>query len=298
MDGRVSFLCPKVSNQAGILYVVATPIGNLDDLSPRAARVLGEVDLIAAEDTRHSRRLLGHIGVSKPMLALHEHNESAAAERVLAALRGGGDVALVSDAGTPLISDPGFPLVRACRAHGLRVSPIPGPCALVAALSVSGLPTDHFRFEGFPPRSSAARRSRFEMLVDDPATLVFYESSHRVLDSLADMAGVFGATRPAALARELTKRYETILHGTLGELAARLAADPDQQRGEFVLVVAGCPAAAGDEALPEEVRRLLAVLMAELPLKQAAAIAAAWSGLKKNLLYKTMLAMQEDEQSD
>ena len=282
-------MCPKVSNKPGVLYVVATPIGNLDDLSPRAAAVLGAVDLIAAEDTRHSKRLLGHIGVHKPMMSLHEHNEAEAATRVIAALEEGRDVALVSDAGTPLISDPGFPLVRACRGRGLTVSPIPGACALVAALSVSGLPTDRFRFEGFLPRSSPARRAKLKALAGEKATLVFYESSHRVLDSLVDMAAELGDERPAALARELTKQYETLLHGSLSELCDRLTADADQQRGEFVLVVGGAPHTSEEDAVPEEVLRLLRMLAEELPLKQAAAITARWSGLKKNRLYQAGL---------
>lgn len=289
MSGRVSLVCLKVSNQAGTLFVVATPIGNLDDLSPRAASVLGAVDLIAAEDTRHSKRLLNHIGVHKPMMSLHEHNESEAAGRVISALESGQDVALVSDAGTPLISDPGFPLVRLCRARGLTVSPIPGACALVAALSVSGLPTDHFRFEGFMPRTMATRRSLLKTLAGEKATLVFYESSHRVLDSLADMVAELGEDRPAALARELSKQYETLLHGTLAELHSAVEADTNQQRGEFVLVVGGAPRVSADDDLPDEVLRLLGLLAEEMPLKQAAAITAKWSGLKKNRLYQAGL---------
>jgi 16S rRNA (cytidine1402-2'-O)-methyltransferase len=281
-----------VSNQPGTLFVVATPIGNLDDLSPRALQVLSRVALIAAEDTRHSGRLLRQHGITTAILSLHEHNETQAMHRVLDRLGAGDDVALISDAGTPLISDPGFPLLRACRDAGLAVSPVPGPSAIIAALSVAGLPTDRFCFAGFLPRQQKARRERLQELVEAAETLVFYESCHRVADSLTDLVTVFGAERPAALARELTKLHETVLRGSLGELLERVLADPDQQRGEIVLVVGGSPRPA-DEALPGEVERLLQLLVAELPVKQAAALAASWSGLKKNALYQRAQAIKE-----
>lgn len=283
----------QVSNQPGTLFVVATPIGNLDDLSPRALQVLSRVALIAAEDTRHSSRLLRQHSISTTTMSLHEHNEAHAAERVVQRLQAGEDVALISDAGTPLISDPGFNLLRACRDLALPVSPIPGPSAMIAALSVAGLPTDRFSFAGFLPRQSAARREALQQLAEAAETLVFYESCHRIADSLADLAAVFGPDRPAALARELTKVYETVLRGSLVELAAQVAADPDQQRGEIVLVVGGAPAKRG-EALPAEVERLLGLLVAELPVKQAASITAQWSGLKKNLLYQRAQAIKDD----
>lgn len=289
---RVSFGAYPVSNQSGTLYVVATPIGNLDDLSPRALATLSRVELIAAEDTRHSSRLLRQHGIRTATVSLHEHNEAQAAEKVLARLRAGDDVALISDAGTPLISDPGFNLLRACREAQLPVSPVPGPSAMIAALSVAGLPTDRFNFEGFLPRQSAARCERLGELADEPSTLVFYESCHRIADSLVDLVTVFGADRPAAMARELTKLHETVLRGTLAELAELVGQDADQQRGEIVLVVGGAPAR-GDEALPAEVERLLRVLVAELPVKQAAALAAKWSGLKKNALYQRAQAIRD-----
>jgi 16S rRNA (cytidine1402-2'-O)-methyltransferase len=267
------------------LYVVATPIGNLDDLSARALRVLSAVALIAAEDTRHSGRLLRQYGINTPTMSLHEHNEAQAMRRVLAQLQGGSDVALISDAGTPLISDPGFPLLRACREQGLPVSPVPGPSAMIAALSICGLPTDRFCFEGFLPRQRKARLDRLKALVEAPQTLVFYESCHRVAEALNDLATVFGERRPAALARELTKLHETLLRGTLAELAARVADDPDQQRGELVLLVGGAEQPAG-QGVPPEVDSLLRVLVAELPVKQAAGLAAQWSGMKKNVLYQ------------
>jgi 16S rRNA (cytidine1402-2'-O)-methyltransferase len=281
-----------VSNQSGTLYVVATPIGNLDDLSPRALATLSGVALIAAEDTRHSSRLLRQHGINTTTMSLHEHNEAQAAQRVLARLQGGDDVALISDAGTPLISDPGFHLLRACRELHIPVSPVPGPSAMIAALSVAGLPTDRFHFEGFLPRQSAARRERLGELADTTATLVFYESCHRVSDSLADLVAVFGADRPAAMARELTKLHETILRGSLAELAARVSEDLNQQRGEIVLVVGGAPARS-DDVLPSEVEKLLSVLVAELPVKQAASLAAKWSGLKKNALYQRAQALKD-----
>jgi 16S rRNA (cytidine1402-2'-O)-methyltransferase len=282
-----------LSNDTGCLYVVATPIGNLGDITRRAVEVLSAVDLIAAEDTRHTRRLLQHLGIDKPLRSLHEHNERERVHALLERLRDGEQVALVSDAGTPLISDPGYPLVRACRAEGIRVVPVPGASALIAALSVAGLPTDRFRFEGFLPRRAPARRERLQALATAPETLVFYESAHRIEESLADLCAVFGEAREAVLARELSKRHETLLDGTLGELRARVCADPDQRRGEFVLVVAGAPAEAqGDE---QALRTLLAVLLEELPLKQASAIAARLSGEKKNRVYRLALAMREEE---
>jgi 16S rRNA (cytidine1402-2'-O)-methyltransferase len=282
----------QVSNQPGTLYVVATPIGNLDDLSPRALAVLSRVALIAAEDTRHSGKLLRQHGITTATMSLHEHNEPQAAERVLARLRGGEDVALISDAGTPLISDPGFNLLRACREADLPVSPVPGPSAMIAALSIAGLPTDRFCFEGFLPRQGSARRERLQQLAEAPEPLVFYESCHRIADSLADLVAVFGGERPAALARELTKLHETLLRGSLADLAERVASDADQQRGEIVLVVGGAPAR-HEEALPAEVEHLLQVLVAELPVKQAATLAAQWSGLKKNALYQRAQAIRE-----
>jgi 16S rRNA (cytidine1402-2'-O)-methyltransferase len=282
----------QVSNQSGTLFVVATPIGNLADLSSRALDVLSRVDLIAAEDTRHSSRLLRQHGITTATMSLHEHNEAQAAARVLQRLQAGDDVALISDAGTPLISDPGFNLLRACRESAIPVSPVPGPSAMIAALSVAGLPTDRFCFAGFLPRQAAARRERLQQLAGAPETLVFYESCHRIAASLADLVAVFGAERPAAMARELTKLHETLLRGSLAELAARVEADPDQQRGEIVLVVGGAPARA-DDALSAEVDKLLQVLVAQLPVRQAAALAAQWSGLKKNALYQRAQAIRD-----
>jgi 16S rRNA (cytidine1402-2'-O)-methyltransferase len=283
-----------VSIAKGVLYIVATPIGNLGDLAPRAAEVLRAVDLIAAEDTRHTRPLLRHYGIGTPLLALHEHNEHQVLERLTAQLQGGKTVALVSDAGTPLISDPGFPLVRECRRLGIPVSPIPGPSALIAALSVSGLPTDRFLFEGFPERGQAARRAQLEALRDEPRTLVFYESSHRVRESLRDMAAAFGPERRAVLARELTKLHETVVADTLEGLAALLEADPMQQKGEFVLMVAGAEPRP-EEALDPQTERLLRILLEELPVKQAAALAARIRGEKRNRLYQAALALQGDD---
>ncbi len=281
-----------LSNDTGCLYVVATPIGNLGDITRRAVEVLSAVDRIAAEDTRHTRRLLQHLGIDRPLLSLHEHNERQRVQSLLERLRAGEHLALVSDAGTPLISDPGYPLVRACRAEGIRVVPVPGASALIAALSVAGLPTDRFRFEGFLPRRAAARRERLQTLSDAAETLVFYESAHRIEESLDDLCTVFGRAREAVLARELTKRHETLLDGTLGELLARVREDMDQRRGEFVLVVAGAPVEAEDDSA---LRALLSVLLEELPLKQAAAIAARLSGEKKNRAYQLALAMRGEE---
>ena len=274
-----------MSSAPGRLWVVATPIGNLEDLSERARRVLCEVALIAAEDTRHSAGLLTRIGSHAKTVALHEHNEREQCERLVEQLLAGSDIALISDAGTPLISDPGFRLVRAARAAGVVVSPVPGASAAIAALSVAGLPSDRFVFEGFLPSRSSARRERLQALVAESRTLIFYESSHRIVDSLADMVMVFGAGRDAVIARELTKLYETVLDGSLQALLDRVTADPNQQRGEFVVLVAGADGADADAVLAEG-RRVFSLLRDELPPARAAKLAAAITGAPRKALYE------------
>ncbi|WP_313221574.1 16S rRNA (cytidine(1402)-2'-O)-methyltransferase [Pseudoxanthomonas mexicana] len=268
---------------AGTLFIVATPIGNLGDLTPRALEVLRSVAAICAEDTRRSGQLLAHFGVSTPLVALHEHNEDALAQRVVDRLLAGESLALVSDAGTPLVSDPGFRLVRAARAAGVRVSPLPGACAAIAALSVAGLPSDRFAFEGFLPAKASARRDQLQRLAGETRTLVFYESSHRIAESLADMRAAFGDDRPAVLARELTKLFETVLDGTLADLQARVDADENQRKGEFVVMVEG----AGDdvEARLSEGRRVYAMLNEHLPPSTAAKLAAEITGAPRKELY-------------
>ena len=268
----------------GKLWVVATPIGNRDDLSPRAQSVLREVDLIAAEDTRHSAVLLQHYGIGTRRVALHEHNEREQSDELVQRLHAGASIALICDAGTPLISDPGFRLVRASRAAGIAVSPVPGPCAAIAALSVAGLPSDRFVFEGFLPAKPAARRAHLQTLLAEPRTLIFYESSHRVAETLADLAAVFGGERRGVLARELTKLFETVLEGNLAELAARVAADADQRRGEFVLLVAGAGEEADARRLAEG-RRVFELLRKELPPGRAAKLASEISGAPRRQLY-------------
>ncbi len=281
---------PAVASvQPGSLYVVATPIGNLDDISARALRVLREVALIAAEDTRHSARLLQHFGIETPLAACHEHNERDQGGRFLARLQAGEDVALISDAGTPLISDPGYHLVRQARAAGFAVVPVPGACALIAALSAAGLPSDRFIFEGFLPAKAAGRRARLEQVSEEPRTLIFYEAPHRILECLQDMRDVFGSERPVLLARELTKTFETLQGLPLAELCEWVAADSNQQRGECVVLVAGWQAPEGEEAVSAEALRVLDLLMAEMPLKRAAALAAEITGVRKNLLYQVAL---------
>ncbi len=271
------------SVQPGALWVVATPIGHRDDLSARAIATLRAVAVIAAEDTRHSRPLLLHHGIDTPLVALHEHNERDALDAIVRRLQAGDAVALISDAGTPLISDPGFRLVRAARAAGIRCIPVPGACAAIAALSVAGLPSDRFVFEGFLPPKPAARRSRLQELAGEARTVIFYESSHRVAESLADMRDIFGGGREAVLARELTKLFETVLGEPLAELAARVAADPDQQRGECVILLAG----RGEEADAKlaEGQRVFAILREELAPAKAAKLAAAISGAPRKALY-------------
>ncbi|WP_271410858.1 16S rRNA (cytidine(1402)-2'-O)-methyltransferase [Pseudomonas sp. Q1-7] len=285
-------LSTAAGNASGTLYVVATPIGNLDDITARALRVLREVKLIAAEDTRHSARLLQHFGIETPLAACHEHNERDQGGRFLARLQAGDDVALISDAGTPLISDPGFHLVRQARAAGIGVVPVPGACALIAALSAAGLPSDRFMFEGFLPAKAGARRGRLEDVREEPRTLIFYEAPHRLLESLEDMRAVFGGDRPAVLARELTKAFETLKGAALDELCGWVAADANQQRGECVVLVGGWQAPEGEGALSAEALRVLDLLLGELPLKRAAALAAEITGVRKNLLYQAALERQ------
>lgn len=284
------------SNSAvGSLYVVATPIGNLDDMSARALKVLREVALIAAEDTRHSLRLMQHFGIATPLAACHEHNERAEGSRFIERLLAGDSVALISDAGTPLISDPGYHLVRQARAAGIAVVPVPGACALIAALSAAGLPSDRFIFEGFLPAKAVGRRSRLQQLVEEPRTLIFYEAPHRILECLQDMEAIFGAERPALLARELTKTFETLKGLPLAQLRAFVEADSNQQRGECVVLVAGWSAPEGDEAVSAEARRVLELLLQDLPVKRAAALAAEITGVRKNLLYQLALDKQNDK---
>jgi len=280
-----------VSNQSGVLYVVATPIGNLDDLSPRALLTLNEVSLIAAEDTRHSSKLLRHFGILTPVIAFHEHNEREKAAELVALLGTGKSIALISDAGTPLVSDPGYRLVRATHAAGIRVVPLPGACAAIVALSASGLPSDRFAFEGFPPVKSAARRAWFEALAGEPRTLIVYESPHRIVESLQDMVAVFGEAREAVYARELTKQFETVQHATLGELARWVAEDANQQRGEIVVLIHG--AAPAEAETSEDATRILRILIKELPVSQAAALAAEITGQKKNQLYELALRLKQ-----
>lgn len=275
------------------LYVVATPIGNLEDLGPRAARLLGEVALVAAEDTRHTGRLLRHLGLSVPMLSLHEHNEAARVEQLDARLAAGESIALVSDAGTPLISDPGFVLVRELRARGRRIVPVPGACALVAALSAAGLPTDRFTFQGFLPAKGSGRRARLAALAGREETLVFYESPHRIRDTLADLAAVVGERR-LVLARELTKAFETFLDGSAEALLARMDTDPDQARGEFVVMVAGAPPRQEEEAGQVAGEALLAALLAEgVGVKQTASVAARVLGGARKAWYARAQALKD-----
>lgn len=254
------------------LYIVATPIGNLGDMTGRAVEVLREVDLIAAEDTRHSKRLLQHFAIDNRLMAYHDHSDERAQQRIEGILAAGGSVALISDAGTPLISDPGYRLVRDLQEQGYPVRPVPGPSAAIAALSVCGLPTDHFRFEGFLSAKAGARANQLEDLQSESATLVFYEAPHRIAGTLEAMSAAFGPEREAVLAREITKTFETVRRASLQALEAFVREDSNQQKGEIVLIVAGKPR--GQAELDAPTSKLLRRLAQELPAKKAAAVVA------------------------
>ena len=272
-------------DQSVALYIVPTPIGNLGDMSSRAIEVLNQVSLIACEDTRHSGKLLSHFGITTKTTALHDHNERARAQWIVEQLAAGLSIALISDAGTPLISDPGYHLVSHVRQSGFNVIPLPGPCAAITALSASGLPSDRFTFEGFLPSKEKARADKLLALKEDPRTLIFYESPHRIEHSLTTMVEVLGGERHVVMAREVTKTFETFLSGPVSEVLATVSTDPNQQKGEIVLMVHGYHLS-DDEAIPTVAINTLKLLCEELPLKKAAAIAAQIHGLKKNALYK------------
>lgn len=295
MAPRVAAGTPIIVTHAGHLYVVATPIGNLADISARAREVLGQVSVVAAEDTRHTGRLLKAFGIAASLVSLHEHNERERVAGLVQRLQAGEDVALVSDAGTPLVSDPGLQLVRAAAAVGVQVVPVPGACAAIAALSVAGLPTDRFCFEGFLPARQAARRARLTELAGEARTLVFYEAPQRIAACLADAAAVLGEARQAVVARELTKLHESVYRGPLAELAAQAAGAGEMSRGELVLVVAG----AAERVVADEagLDRVLSLLLPHLPPSKAAAIAAELTGTRRNHCYRRALALAGDDDS-
>ncbi len=281
---------PDVDRNSGTLFVVATPIGNLDDISVRARAVLGSVAFIAAEDTRRTAKLLDHLGVKNRLVSCHEHNEQQRSEKILAALRQGDDVALVSDAGTPLVSDPGYPLVSLAAEQGFNISPVPGCSAALAALSIAGLPTDAVILAGFMPASGGQRRARLEPLATRTETLVLFESVHRVADTLQDLIALFGADRQAVAARELTKLHETIYRGSLTELAGQIAADPGATKGEYTLIIGGAEKAPAEQA---QIDKTLTVLLGYLGVRQAAEAAAKLLDIRKNEAYKRALQLRE-----
>ena len=274
----------------GALYVVATPIGNLADISARALEILGQVDLIAAEDTRHSRRLLQHYHITTPCVPYHDHNERQAVSQLLARLQKGQSLALISDAGTPLISDPGYRLTLAAHKHNITVIPIAGPCALIAALSAAGLPTDRFIFEGFLPARAVARRSHLESLNQESRTIIFYVSPHRIVETFSDLCEVFGRDRPACLAREISKRFETVRRASIAELQTFIANDSNQQKGELVICIEGDHRTQDD---PGEATRILSILLASTPLSQAVALARKITGLPRNQLYNLAMSLTD-----
>lgn len=282
-----------MTDLTGILYIVATPIGNLQDITQRALDTFAQVDLIAAEDTRHSGLLLSHYGIKKPFFALHDHNEQEKAHILVEKLKQGSNIALISDAGTPLISDPGFHLVRQCREAGIRVVPLPGACAAITALCASGIASDRFCFEGFLPAKSKARKDKLENIAEEDRTLIFYESTHRILDTLEDMQSVLGDDRYIVLAREITKTWETITGNTIKNLREWLLEDPNRTKGEMVLIVEGKPKSDNNDEISPQAVKALELIAEELPLKKAAAIVAELYGYKKNALYQFGLAHLE-----
>jgi 16S rRNA (cytidine1402-2'-O)-methyltransferase len=259
---------------------------------PRAVTILKEVDCIAAEDTRHSLHLVRHFDINTPLVAYHDHSSDVSTDKILARLHEGQNIALISDAGTPLISDPGYRLVAKARTQGISVTPVPGACALIAALSASGLPTDRFSFEGFLPAKQVGRIKQLEKLAEDERTLVYYEAPHRIMATLEDMVSVFGAERQVCLARELTKKFETFIHGTLDELVERVSADADQQRGEFVVMVTG--KVAEKASLDASVKQAALVLLEELPPKKAAGLAARITGADKKQIYQWLVEQKNN----
>ena len=282
----------------GTLYVVATPIGNLEDISARALEILSSVSVIAAEDTRHSKALLQRYQIATRMVSYHDFSNNAAVHKLLSQLEAGASIALISDAGTPLISDPGYRLVSAARDRGIAVFPVPGASALTAALSVAGLPTDRFLFEGFLPAKTSARSQRLQELSAETRTLVLYESNHRILAALQDMVAVLGGARQIFVGRELTKKFETHYRGTLESALVWLQEDSNQQKGEFVLVIAGSDPREEEDRQHQQALQVVALLREEMSLNRAVAIAARISGARKNRLYEAALAEPMDEQND
>lgn len=271
--------------------MIATPIGNLDDISARAISLLQSVDRIAAEDTRHSQRLLKQYGIQTPCVSYHDHSERQLCHTLIEQIENGRNLALISDAGTPMISDPGYHLVKLAHERGVRVVPVPGACAAVSALSASGLPSDRFVFEGYLPAKQQLREKKLQSLLCEPRTMIFYESPHRIVDSLRTLLDVFGDDRQAVVARELTKKFETIRKGTPGSLLDWVQGDPNQQKGEFVLLLEGVQEKAKAREIDATAQNVLDVLLEELPASQSAALAARITGVKKNLLYKRALEL-------
>ena len=286
-----------MSSECGKLYVVATPIGNLADITFRAIEILKQVDLIAAEDTRHVKMLLQHYGITNKLISLHQHNEDKASVGLLEKLRDGMSIALVSDAGTPLLSDPGMPLVKMVKDGGLEVVPVPGACALIAALCAAGLPVTQFAFEGFSPRTSSARKTFFSERLMCPTTWVFYESSHRILASLQDMAEIFPLNRQIVIGRELTKLHETIVKASLGEMLKLVEEDANMRKGEFVVIVDGATIDKKEQIITPEQEKILRVLLSECSIKTAVAMAVEITGIRKKLLYQAALAMGKQKEA-
>lgn len=287
-----------MSKTDGILYIVATPIGNLDDFSFRAVEILKSVDLIAAEDTRHSRYLLDRYGIHTVLTSLHKHNERSKSERLLNRLIQGESIAIISDAGTPLISDPGFLLVRLAQQSHINIIPLPGPCALITALSASGLPSDHFIFGGFPPRNPSARKTRFKELLRTQGTLIFYEASHRIYACISDIREFFPVQREIVIARELTKLHETIVHSTVGEIVQLMEQDPFMGKGEFVVLIEGAPPTAKREEISLEHERTLRLLLNRCSLKESVQLAYEITGVRKKALYRRALEIEHTKKTE